>query len=107
MKIKEHNAKKKMTVKEEIINEVKRYRQMRMTMWYARLLGCSRSNNKKEIYIIIDLPHKTIEIPSKQLNIAYLKIEKEQMQPNTTERKLERIKLNEIENKISIKRLIQ
>ena len=36
----------------------------------SNLLGCSESNNKKEVYIITGLSQETREVPSKQPNVT-------------------------------------
>ena len=74
--------------KEEIKGEVTRYIKTRAWQWewqndVSKLLGCSKSSNKREVYIITGLSKETRGIPSKQPNITSLKTRKRRI--NTTE----------------------
>lgn len=44
------------------------HRQMRMTIWYNKLFGCNKGNNKREVYIISGLSEEIRKLPSKQPN---------------------------------------
>ena len=71
----------------------------------SKLLGCSKSSNKREVYIITDLSQEKRKIPSKHPNIASWRSRKRRTKAVKVSRRKEiklRAELNEIEYKKSI-----